>query len=197
MSVRKASAPVGRRGQIDRWKAIKGAGFWAFMMIACFIFGLLVVSPLVNLAGGGSRQDAQAALATNNPPPPAPLPSAPAVSATPSRSDARSEDKHEKPDIDVTPDRGQGDVQQPDSVDRSDHASDDKRDGATSDPDRQKPESVDRSDPDRSTDVRSEKSSDVQKDEESPRPRRHRRHSKQDTDTDRSDDTQKSESVED
>lgn len=57
MSVRRTAI---KGAPADRFGVAKGVAFWVFMFAASFIFGLLVVSPLINFAGG-SRSEAQPA----------------------------------------------------------------------------------------------------------------------------------------
>src|SRR5437764_15251786 len=103
-----------KRVQADRWRIAKGMGFWAFMMAACFIFGLLVVSPLINVAGGGTRTDnkptRQAATITPAHKQSSGLPIAPP-------RENRGEETIQ-PDIRLTPDKEGSRIQRPDSVDR-------------------------------------------------------------------------------
>jgi len=126
----------------DGWRRTKAALFWAFLLVASFVVGAVVVSPLLSLTSGSERQedlppirrDPPARSAATAPPPqPEPAPSAPerqpylapSVRARPSReepavqpsqpveSDAGALETDTVPPPAVSPDRVDTSVERP------------------------------------------------------------------------------------
>ncbi len=194
MSVRKAPARAGIRSQTANWSAIKNAAIWIGAMAGCFTFGLLVVSPLLNMVSGSTHNQPAPLAQSTTPLPPAPQPQ-PQAAAAP-KTDANRDEDHprrrhrrdsDQPDINVSPDQSGDSVQKPGTPDQPAATTDEKKDDAQGD---QKPSLADqitrdgaRQDAESVDKQEDNKTDDTQKsDDERPRHKRHRRHHRDDGD---------------
>ncbi len=88
-----------RRGhRDDRWRLLKGFGFWAFLAVASFTFGMLVLSPLINAARGSTSNENGTRSVS------APIPPAPAHSSAPQERAhiQKTQRKAPGPDVSLT-----------------------------------------------------------------------------------------------
>ena len=110
MSVRKSTLRASG-GQSAGMNLLKNVGFWAFMLIASFLIGFLIISPLINVATGSRADTNPGQTAASNPAP------APSNNAAAPQSESRRRGENESP-IEITPDRTvtTPQVQQPGSV---------------------------------------------------------------------------------
>lgn len=114
MSVQRNSVSSVRRGESDRWQIVKTGGIVLFSLGASFVFGMLVVAPILNQRSENAQQ---AAVTT-----PAPAPQNPAPTVTqpaPRRQDqATGSSLSVEPDIRLTPDATKPAVQKPENPDQ-------------------------------------------------------------------------------
>src|SRR6266481_4603746 len=101
MGTQRAAVSAGRV-RYGRFHGLKGVAFWGFLFAASFVFGMLVVSPLLTAAGVGGHEDSrsQAQSAATHSVSPQPVP--PAAAAIMPQPEEKRAKKGVAPDIQLS-----------------------------------------------------------------------------------------------
>jgi len=116
MSVQ-GTAGATRRIRDDRHKTLKVVAFWGFLFLASFIFGMMIVSPLITASGLGEQKAAPPDTQAANAQPIAPQPSPTTAAANSQISDEKRHTKRVKPDIELSVEPNSSSTQTPGSTD--------------------------------------------------------------------------------
>src|SRR5437588_7111904 len=118
MSVRKGSMKSIPRESSRGWRVFGGVALWIGLLVACFLVGALIISPMLNVASGSRNAgDAAAPQGSTSAANPSPLPQQPAAAP---RRDERRRSAEDEPGIRITPDDSASGIQRPQSPDSTD-----------------------------------------------------------------------------
>lgn len=112
MSVQ-GTARTANRGNEARLRMVKGIAFWGISAIGCFVFGWLVIAPLLPANGIGAHDESQSASAR----PPAPQSAPPSTAAVAPTPEEKKSPNGVRPDIELSVEPSSGSPQKPESMD--------------------------------------------------------------------------------
>jgi len=108
MSVRKNAVKPRPQAESGAWRFVRATLFWLFLLLASFVVGALVISPLLNKAAGSGRSETVPAApsATADSPPPSPAPRT-QPSLLPPLEERRPSRADDEPIIRITPEESE------------------------------------------------------------------------------------------
>jgi hypothetical protein len=115
MSTQRAAATAGRV-RYGRYHTLKGVAFWGFLFTASFVFGMLVVSPLLTAAGVGDHKESPSPSSSGLSQPPPPQPNSPAAANIPQSDEKNKPAKVVAPDIELSVEPTNRSSQNPESL---------------------------------------------------------------------------------
>src|SRR5258707_5975618 len=101
MGTQRAAVSAGRV-RYGRFHGLKGVAFWGFLFAASFVFGMLVVSPLLTAAGVGGHEDSRSPSQSTATQPVSPQSAPPAATAIMAQPEEKRSRKGVAPDVQLS-----------------------------------------------------------------------------------------------
>src|SRR5437868_13768549 len=100
MGTQRAAVSAGRV-RYGRFHSLKGVAFWGFLFAASFVFGMLIVSPLLTAAGVGEQKENPSTSQAPNSQSPAPQTAPVAAAVVTPKTEDKKPTKAVAPDIEL------------------------------------------------------------------------------------------------